>query len=307
MNQSRSNPLVELWILSHNRPFFLMEMIQSLKAQTYKNTKIIISENSTEESVIAALKDVGGVEVRQRIPHLDGRDHLEKVLSEVHAPYCMILHDDDIALPEMVQTLIEILDSNPECVAASANAYVLEDQNKTRRLLAKGLRKKRVIRHVPDLARSYLTEDSDVSPFPGYLYRSKHATEVRASIRAVGRVSDVSFLCSLLGRGAFIQLPQPLMFYRLHSGQDSQSIALRNKSTLIHWLIKQNILMRDEPLLVYARLRNLVRSPKFPSAADNMRRNRRRSIYLQSLVLFLRSPHLLLRLIRNKLRKLVAG
>jgi hypothetical protein len=204
----------------------------------------------------------------------------------------------------MVKTLVQNINRYPGCVAICANAFVIDGKDKTENLLSKSIAlEPRVIRTPSTLARRYISEDYNVSPFPGYMYRSTVARECRKSMTAIGRVSDVSFLCTLLSHGGILQIGAPLLRYRLHAGQDTHNIALRNKVSLIRWFLAKGILKKSDPIVRYARLRNLVRSPKFPTKKDKTRMERRRFIAINSFFLFLISPQMLIRFCLNKIKK----
>ena len=85
-------------------------------------------------------------------------------------------------------------------------------------------------------------EFSGSAPFPGYLYRVKSLLNVKLDKENGGKYSDLSFLLKLLEYGRIQWLCKPLMFYRLHNNNDSNSFAKKDRELLMRHLKINNLL-----------------------------------------------------------------
>lgn len=301
LQKSESLPLVELFILSRNRPDFLLQMIESLKNQTYKNCRIIVSENSSSDIVFEQIKNIPDIEIRRRQPAESAGDHFRKVSQELQAEYFMILHDDDVALPTMVEDLVTALFKNPACPAAASNAYFLRGDLKTNELLVIDQKPSGFFSDTKALAENYLAQTPNVFPFPSYMYRRSLFDPARPGIGVMGEVSDVIFLILLLKSGPFFQVQTPLMYYRIHPGQDTHRIGIRRQISLIKWMIFSNTLSKNNLTLQYARLRNLHRQKSFKTKKNKFFSfSRKRIVYMRTFFLFLNHPSLFFKFLKNK-------
>jgi glycosyltransferase involved in cell wall biosynthesis len=120
---------VSVIILTYNRAKRLVEAIDSVLNQTFKNLELIIVDNYSSddtESVVNSLKD-------QRIRYFKNENKgflginrnfgIEKAQGE----YIAFLDDDDIWLPEKLAKQIEMLDANKELGLVYADCYIMDD------------------------------------------------------------------------------------------------------------------------------------------------------------------------------------
>ena len=111
-----------IYIMTHNRPEMLIDVICALEKQTYKQFKLVISDNSDNLDTKKNLERAGIINKVEYTFRKQTKDHFNTILNEVSSDYFMILHDDDIPCPSMVEKLYKAIKSDAY-VAVSANAY----------------------------------------------------------------------------------------------------------------------------------------------------------------------------------------
>jgi glycosyltransferase involved in cell wall biosynthesis len=227
------NNFLTVVVLSHNRPHFIKKCLDSIISQDYPSFKLVISENSTNDSVFNLLvEQFPAVEIRRRWPALSSVDHYHLVLSELDSDFTMLFHDDDFlirndALSEMMGYFSE------DVTAVAGNAYHLYD-------------------NVPSTKKFFETQDThkefvlskdiftlhlrgEISPYPSYIYRSSVLRDVKSEWVTFGKYIDAYIVSSLAERGKVIWVAKPIMNYRIHANNDSQKMDIEALENLINY------------------------------------------------------------------------
>ena len=217
-------PVVQVFILSRNRPELLRQALRSILKQDYQNLQIILSDNSTNDSVEKLIQNEFGserIEYRKRNPPVTVFDHFQICQAEVSADYAMFFHDDDVLLPTAISYAVDALQSNTALSAVGMNAYVIDTHGKRTLLFNKKIKEDIILCSPEQIAMKYLAYPMSIVPFPGYLYRS-HALKKSQFQYSNGRKhTDVSFLVQVAKHGSILWLSEPLMEYRIHGTNDS--------------------------------------------------------------------------------------
>lgn len=121
MTEART-PLVSMIVVSYNHARFVLETLDSVKAQTYTNTELIIIDDcSTDDSVALIerwLRQTGTAATFIR--HDQNRGICRTVNHAVAAAsgkYIAMIASDDLWLPDKTERQVEIMESQPEDVA----------------------------------------------------------------------------------------------------------------------------------------------------------------------------------------------
>jgi len=125
-------PKIQVFILTYNRPQYVLRAVNSALNQNFDDYEVIISDNSTNDDtqkIIATLNN-DKLKYKKREPSLPVIEHFNLVLSEVASDYFILFHDDDEMLPDYVSTLFETLKNNPDIVAAASNAFLISNGEK---------------------------------------------------------------------------------------------------------------------------------------------------------------------------------
>lgn len=111
---------VSVIVPTHNRPHFLGRTIDSLLAQTYHNTEIVVVDDNAPDSPARAdtqalMKDYekyGNVIYIQNRKSLGGGPSRNEGIKAATGDYVTFLDDDDIYLPEKVETQLSFMLKN---------------------------------------------------------------------------------------------------------------------------------------------------------------------------------------------------
>lgn len=232
-------PVVEVFLMSHNRPALLQRALQSVMRQTYGNIKVIVSDNSgyygvVDDVVTECRADDMEVEVRYK-PFCSGSSHFNQIFSEVSAEYFVVFHDDDEMLPDMIASSLRLLSKSVTRVAVGCNAYVRPRRIYSPNVMFKSRLKAALsFATVQDFVRGYLV--GNICPTASFMYRKSIIGLVINDYAKGGKYSDCSFLLDVSCLGEIVLDPTPKMIVHQHAGQDSRSHGLFERIQLINYM-----------------------------------------------------------------------
>lgn len=251
--------MIQIFILSYNRPELVCKSVKSALAQDYKSFEVIVSDNSTNDDTQTILLDLFANNKRfkyiRRVPSLPWHDHYNIVLSEATTEFFMIFHDDDVMHTNMISSMIEFIINDNSIVAVGANAFVIKKGNKQGLMLSINERIT-VFENSSDFIRKYLN-DKGCIPFPAYLYRNFYKSNSKFDKDKGGKYCDVSFLMSLFNRGKILWINTPLMNYHIHNAQISAFDVFEDRIKLIRHIVTTTKIKSSDPQMKAFRLINI--------------------------------------------------
>jgi glycosyltransferase involved in cell wall biosynthesis len=222
-------------IATHNRPSLVVEAIESVLKQGFRDFYFVLSDNSDNNDTLVQLQALSLVDRLYYIkrPNITHLEHFNIILDETKTKYLILFHDDDVMLPDMVGTLYkEMLSDDDTMVAIGCNAYF----QKGNKYLVKslGIKKDLLLSSKIDLIERYY--DNRIVVFPSYIYNLDLIKKYNVCFtNKAGKYSDVIWLLEIMNCGKIKWLDKKLMIYRLHRGQDSAKTDIRAKQQLVNY------------------------------------------------------------------------
>lgn len=220
-------PLFSVMIANHNHGDYLMDAIESVKAQTYPHWEIIIVDDcSTDNSheLYAKLEQ----DSRMRVFHNDENKGCgytkRRCLAEANGEICGFLDADDCLTDNALQVMVEAHRSHPECSLIYSQMYFVDPQLKVitvsehQRALLNG--------------ESFLTCHGIgvISHFVTMKKASYDKTEGMDESLRIAEDVDLYFKLEEVGETLF--LPMPLYKYRIDTGCNVSLVASNRAKTL---------------------------------------------------------------------------
>lgn len=237
---------IQIYILSRDRPDFLKEAIDSALNQNYPSTEfeIIISDNSESDSVekmiIQSYPEKEFKYVRRR-PSLSSEEHFQLVVSELNSRYAVLFHDDDILYPNYIKKMLPEIRCNNNIAAVGCNATIFEkNPSRSNGEMCSSLLSKK-IDNEKDFLMRYLPGGAGIAPYPSYMYCTKYLKHVFLNNTVKGKHADVAILSSLLNYGVILWLAEPLMYYRVHSSNDSVIENIPDRLSLLRYMKNKGV------------------------------------------------------------------
>ncbi len=106
--------LVSVIIPTYNRANYLVESLESVLAQTYRNLEVIVvNDGSTDETKTKLEPFLGRISYSEK-SNGGKSSALNLGLKHVSGNYVWVFDDDDVALPELVESHISVFELQPE-------------------------------------------------------------------------------------------------------------------------------------------------------------------------------------------------
>lgn len=249
-------PMTTVYILTRNRLPLLRQAIVSVLAQDVP-VRLVVSDNSTDdESWQLVKREFPNVQVYRREPPLTVYAHFNTVMAEVSTPYLVMFHDDDVMLPGFVRTLEAQLSQREDLAGVACNASRLQDETVEQSTVMGHFSQPLDINSPKALLSHYLKKlPLGPAPFPAYMYRVEAIRGLRLVPDEGGKYADVSFLCKVAERGSLRWIPEALMQYRYHAGNDSKVPDMSATRALIRFVVKRYGVRRQDSQLRQFRYR----------------------------------------------------
>ena len=239
---------VQVYILSRDRLHYFNEALLSVLNQSTRHEyEIIVSDNS-ETDVIETLmrRDFKDIKYIRRTPTLISTNHFKKIMDESLGPLVVLFHDDDVMLPNYIETMVDLMDLNPNISALGCNAYVLNGTDVSKKLMMGSFNGFKVLKSNVELINPYLEIGSITpAPFPGYMYRRKFLNSLNLKSEHGGKFADITFLAKTFRTAPIAWLSEPLFKYRIHASNDSKSESLVDRLSLMRYLYNHEGVSRN--------------------------------------------------------------
>jgi len=213
-------PKVSIGLPVYNGERHLVETIDSILAQTYRDFELIVSDNSSTD---------GSREICRRYAERDSRVrffpsevnkgaawNFRRVFELARGPYFRWAPSDDVFAPESVAACVEVLDAHPDAVLCYPKTVLIDGASS-------------VIKPYDD--NLDLRSDSPVERFRmaahqiglvNVMYGLMRTEKVRQT-RLIRHYpgADIIFLLELTLYGKFVEINRPLFFRRMHEQASS--------------------------------------------------------------------------------------
>lgn len=217
------NNKLTVFILTYNRALYLKKCITSVLQQTYRDFKLVILDNhSTDEtqSVVDSFDDERITYIRHK-ENIGSYGNSSYAYDSVQSEYYVVFHDDDIMKENFLENELSFMESHPDCGCVGCKATVIDSNDK---VVGRYFKESSTIDIScgEDVFKAYI-RNRRVYLFPTLMYRTSimNSYSIRPDEKT-GPCGDVVIYCKIALMGSSVaELPEELIFYRMHSGQDS--------------------------------------------------------------------------------------
>lgn len=221
------NPEVTIIVPIYNGSPYLLETLNSLLSQTFKNFELLaIDDGSNDASgdLVRTLRDE-----RVRLIQKDNSGLCEALnlgIAEAKAPYIARSDQDDISIPERLERQLQVIEDNPEAVAIFAHSTKFGQKqywsNNDKLVMAKGQLKK------------YDPEKDGCVLCSTMLARTAVLRSIGGFRQPYYPADDLDCECRLSQAGRVLILREPLVAYRFQTSANTYRVFadMREKS---HW------------------------------------------------------------------------
>jgi glycosyltransferase involved in cell wall biosynthesis len=220
---------VTLAILTFDRPAYLAECLASVGRQTLAGFRLVVLDNASTADYSGVLDRFGGLPMHyiRNETNIGGAGNFWKAMQcYSDSKYLVIFHDDDMMHPKMLEWQLGVLESDPEIQFVSTEYVAFEDVDAPPRAIWDRVNFEiDVYNKQSDLVRSFLGGGGLC--YGSTMYRSSALERIRLDgYEQFGIVGDRPFLLDVARPGKSALIRAPLVLYRRHSGQDTETGSL---------------------------------------------------------------------------------
>lgn len=227
--------LLDIIVLSHERPDYLKEMLESLKPLSRcKDTidiKVVDNSLHSKQKIQCIVNKAGAmVTVFKQEPGVSQKDNYVNALEVAKAEYLMLIHDDDVVMVNCAYKLIDSLKRFKGDLGYLKSINMPRDQGG---------------RSTSFCDDFYISHDTiylrlwphKLPAFPAWIYRNSKSLNIFSAMLSsemYGKYSDIPIIFALAAKAKKIEL-MPGMVYccRNHQGQDSELVHEREFSNVL--------------------------------------------------------------------------
>lgn len=126
-------PLVSVIIPNYNHADYLCERIDSVLNQDFQDFELIILDDKSTDNSLSVINKYKG---HPRISHIIANEkntgntfiQWERGINMAQGEYIWVAESDDVAKPQLLSTLTEALEANPEAVVAYCHSQMIDSK-----------------------------------------------------------------------------------------------------------------------------------------------------------------------------------
>ena len=209
---------------AYNAENFITECLDSLLNQTFSDFCILALNDASTDNTGKILEDYAEKDTRLRVYHFSENQGEPAVmqfamdmLNYMNVEYVARMDADDICVPHRFEKQVQYLDEHPEIDILGSNALLFNDgqTDKTTKVSTLPLLDKDIKAHFS------LARDNIINPSSMWRHSSIKALGINYAQTATAPDFHMWVQCAL-HKKTFANLPEPLLFYRIHQGQASK-------------------------------------------------------------------------------------
>ena len=209
---------------AYNAENFIAECLESLLNQTFSDFCILAVNDASTDNTGKVLETYAAKDARLRVYHLPQNQgepavmqFIMDMLNYMNVEYVARMDADDICVPHRFEKQIQYLDDHPEIDILGSNALLFNDgqTDKMSKVSTLPLLDKDIKAHF-SLARDHI-----INPSSMWRHSSIKALNINYAQTATAPDFHMWIQCAL-HKKKFANLPDPLLLYRLHPGQESK-------------------------------------------------------------------------------------
>lgn len=135
MENNKANPLITVGIIAYNSSEFILDLLESVKAQTYQNIELIVSDDKSSDNTVEIAKEWivknkdRFVRTEVIIPEKNTgtAGNYNRALFAAKGEWMKFIDGDDIMFPNCLEDNVEFMTKHPEAKVVFSDILYFED------------------------------------------------------------------------------------------------------------------------------------------------------------------------------------
>lgn len=213
----KDNPLVSVIISTYNDGQYIMEAIDSILCQSYKNLEVVIIDDASTDNTAQILEEIvdDRVHVFHNPQNLKLAHNLNVAISKSNGKYIARMDADDIAVKDRIAKQVEFMEANPEVDVCGSYAQTFGFSNT---LLTYPVSQE-------EIKAKLLFENAMCHP--AVMFRKESIDFEYDESFSAGQ--DYELWSRIIWNKQIRNIPECLLKYRLHKGQTKYTSGVSQK------------------------------------------------------------------------------
>lgn len=220
---------VTVGIPTFNRAGLLREAIESVLGQTYRNFRLIVSDNaSTDETpeVVASLSDAR-LEYLRADKNIGMIGNFNRLIALTQTEFLMLLPDDDRLYPDYLGSVVEVLQRNPRVGAVHTAFDEIDIDTRVQKCAASYVKSNHPCMVEPGRVFLERSMTSTAILFSSTTYRTHAIREAGGMTTTEEPFADVPLFMRIAQNWDIAYLDRPLVAFRVHGKTETTLLASR--------------------------------------------------------------------------------
>jgi|GEM_PF-1980214 len=226
-----THPLVTIGVPTYNSEMYLKSALDSIAAQSYKNFEVIISDNGSTDNtyeIVKAYATKYGWTHSQNSGNIGAVKNFNRLIALSSGRYVAIYHADDIYDSCIIEECVKVLENDSEIALVGTLCRIIDKDNRITRhvTLPPTIADLRRVKYSFDESLLGVLHDRHIFfATPSIMVRKRAYSEVGTFSEDLQyrSAADYEMWLRIARHASVAVVPKPLLSYRVHEGQGSQT------------------------------------------------------------------------------------
>lgn len=214
--------LLNVVLTTYNRPVFLKEALEAILCQTFKEFKLYILDNGSDNETQKILSSINDPRIKIIRNEINSLEFVNEAFKLNDSKYLILTHDDDIMEPNFLEEQIRLLEKDKKINLLASRINLIDEKSKILRKIRPRLFFTKTW-NKGEFLKSYLFR-GNIIPCPTIIFRSDFVKQNQLKYDwAAGPATDFHLLLKSNSHEGKIVLSRKALYrYRIHKNQASE-------------------------------------------------------------------------------------
>ncbi|MCQ2504605.1 MAG: glycosyltransferase [Saccharofermentans sp.] len=226
-----SDKLVSICIPTYNGGQFIRETLESIKALTYDNIEVIVTDDCSADDTLDICREYDFVKIFINEERQGLVGNWNMAVSKSSGYYIKVIGQDDLLAPNSISKQVEALEQNPSASISIGDALVINQDSEV--LLTRSLYKKDCLINGETFARKSLWSRNIFCEPANALYTRSAAQKAGPYSKDFVYVPDWDYGIELCLQGDLCYIAEPIMSFRISSNSETSNLYKKKRKIML--------------------------------------------------------------------------
>ncbi|MBO4426260.1 MAG: glycosyltransferase [Clostridiales bacterium] len=214
--------LVSICIATYNGGKFIREALESIKAQSYGNIEVVVTDDCSSDDTLDICSEYDFVTVYHNETRQGLVGNWNRAISKASGKYIKLMGQDDVLAPDSVRIQVEALKNNPGASISIGASDVISE--KSERLMTRKLSNKDFVMDGVKFAKRSLWNRNIYCEPANAMYTAEAASKAGLYDKEYIYVPDWEYAIKLSLQGKVCYSASTVFSFRISSGSETSTL-----------------------------------------------------------------------------------